>query len=84
MEKPNCYKCSHRRELAGNAHSRCNNLKASVTGNPYGIKSGWFMWPLNFDPIWLKSCNGFSTDEKDAKAPTQKLDPIVELFAFLR
>ena len=22
-EKPNCYKCKHRRELAGDAHSRC-------------------------------------------------------------
>lgn len=34
-----------------------NNL--NVTGNPHGIKSGWFVWPLNFDPVWLETCNGF-------------------------
>ncbi len=22
----------------------------------YGIKSGWAMWPINFDPIWLRQC----------------------------
>jgi len=31
----------------------------SVTGNPHGIKRGWFNWPWNFDPTWLQSCNGF-------------------------
>jgi hypothetical protein len=20
---------------------------------------GWFFWPYNFDPRWLKSCDGF-------------------------
>jgi hypothetical protein len=31
-----------------------------VTGSQHGINSGWFNWPLNFDPAWLKSCNGFT------------------------
>ena len=30
-----------------------------VTGNAHGIRSGWFMWPANFDPTWLVSCDGF-------------------------
>lgn len=30
-----------------------------VTGDPVGMKHGWFMWPANFDPTWLLSCNGF-------------------------
>jgi len=30
-----------------------------VTAEQYGIDGGWFMWPLNFDPRWLKTCNGF-------------------------
>ena len=34
-----------------------------VTGNPHGIRQGWFNWPFNFDPIWLESCNGFQKDE---------------------
>ena len=33
--------------------------KLGVTGNPHGIKHGWFLWPANFDPVWLLSCNGF-------------------------
>jgi len=34
-----------------------------IKGNPYGIKSGWFIWPANFDPTWLEACNGFVEKE---------------------
>ena len=30
-----------------------------VTGDQYGVESGWFAWPINFDPVWLKTCDGF-------------------------
>lgn len=33
--------------------------ECKVVGNAYGIKMGWFMHPLNFDPVWLESCTGF-------------------------
>jgi hypothetical protein len=59
MKKPDCYKCKFRRELPGDCHSGCANRAAKVTGDAYGIRSGWFFWPLNFDPVWLKSCDGF-------------------------
>lgn len=84
MDKPDCYKCAHRRDLIGDCHSRCNNLKAHVKGAAHGIRNGWFRWPLNFDPVWLESCDGFSTDQKDRDAPTQKLDPFTELLGMLR
>ena len=72
MSKFDCYKCIHRRSLPGDCHSECAhpdaNLleprlpnKLGITGDPHGIKMGWFFWPLNFDPIWLRSCNGFQT-----------------------
>ena len=92
MDKPNCYECKHRRDLAGSAHSQCEHpayaeiiadplvqvmsLFASVgrvppvkvgaegiqvMGNPHGIRKGWFNHPLNFDPTWLESCDGFET-----------------------
>jgi hypothetical protein len=32
-----------------------------VTGNEHGIKSGWFNYPINFDPTWLLTCNGFKS-----------------------
>jgi len=64
----------------GDCHSRCNNHEAKVKGDFHGIRSEWFMRPLNFDPIWLKECNGFSNDKKEYK----KADPLMELMAILR
>jgi hypothetical protein len=57
--KPNCYECKHRGELVWDAHSKCLNKNAKVTGNEYGRRSGWFNHPSNFDPVWLETCDGF-------------------------
>ena len=73
MEKPNCYKCKHRGTIPGDCHSKCNHPKISdgtddlnVTGNEQSIRGGWFSWPMNFDPIWLETCDGFeSRGEED-------------------
>lgn len=83
LKDENCYKCAHWRDIPGDAHSRCNNHTAIVEGDEYGIRSGWFMWPLNFDPVWLRACNGFSSDEKDRNAPTKEMDPLIELAAIM-
>ena len=49
-------------------------LQLNIKGDPCGIRHGWFMWPANFDPVWLVSCDGFmakttpdhfSPDDKD-------------------
>ena len=56
-----CYDCIHRRNLPGDAHSRCANILATVIGDDHGIKNGWFFHPFNFDPIWLKYCDGYET-----------------------
>ena len=65
-----CYKCIYRREvpLVDDAHSSCANKHAHVTGALYGRRSGWFFWPISFDPVWLESCDGF--EAKDAPKPT--------------
>lgn len=91
MTKPNCYQCIHRRDLAGDTHSRCTHPRAggkdpglevmailasvrrvgpvadlagaealNIEANPHGVKSGWFNWPFNFDPVWLEGCDGFT------------------------
>ena len=57
--KLKCYECAHRHNIIGDCHSSCSNRDAIVKGNPHGIKMGWFVWPYNFDPVWLVSCNGF-------------------------
>ena len=38
-----------------------------VIGNAHGIRSGWFMWPANFDPVWLENCDGFTAKETEAR-----------------
>jgi hypothetical protein len=83
MGNKNCYECVHRLEIPGSCHSRCNNHNAKVEGNQHGIKNGWFRWPLNFDPVWLISCDGFSDNTEDKKLKVE-LDPIQELLAMLR
>ena len=37
--------------------------KLNIRGNAHGIRSGWFMWPANFDPTWLENCDGFKSKE---------------------
>lgn len=62
--KPNCYTCIHRRTLPYDAHSQCANPTAKVEGDPHGRRMGWFFWPLNFDPVWLLSCTGYTPKEE--------------------
>lgn len=33
--------------------------KLNVKGNAIGIRRGWFLWPVNFDPTWLENCDGY-------------------------
>jgi len=37
-----------------------NEDKLNIQGHPQGIKMGWFLWPVNFDPTWLVNCDGFT------------------------
>jgi hypothetical protein len=35
-----------------------------------GIYAGWFLWPVNFDPVWLERCEGFEPpnhEEREVK-----------------
>ena len=42
------------------------DVDLNVTGDPHGIKKGWFQWPFNFDPTWLLTCDGFEAKDDDA------------------
>ena len=65
--------CNHPALKAGNGAAQWIALQAfyvsgqfepwNVTADPHGIKNGWFLWPINFDPIWLLSCDGFQWKE---------------------
>ena len=60
--------------LTGNSMKAAKEL--GIKGNDRGIKGGWFMWPANFDPVWLTSCNGFKekTEEKNGTLKTKVED----------
>lgn len=70
---PGCYECEHRRDIPGDAHSRCAHPEAALGGaaaaalgiraQPHAVASGWFFWPFNFDPRWLLSCTGYQAKE---------------------
>jgi hypothetical protein len=38
--------------------------RLGIKANPYGIRSGWFHYPFDFDPTWLENCNGFEKIRK--------------------
>ena len=60
----NCNKCIYKRTVPGDAHISCVNPDPDMTGDEHGILSGWFFYPVVFDPVWgTKECVNFK--EKD-------------------
>jgi len=72
-----CYSCKYRRPLSGDQHSSCQHHDRMVGGSivlgrkalgitliRHGVMHGWAMWPLNFDPIWIETCNGYTKKEE--------------------
>ena len=47
-----CYDCVHKRAVPGNAHIACANPDENMQGDTYGKKSGWWYYPMLFDPTW--------------------------------
>jgi len=34
--------------------------KPLIVLDPHGVKNGWCDWPIQFDPIWVESCVGYT------------------------
>lgn len=47
--------------LSGKANEAAKTL--NIKGDLHGIRSGWFIWPADFDPVWLENCDGFKAKE---------------------
>lgn len=45
------------------AENASNFIKLNIRADPHGVKMGWFHWPVNFDPTWLRNCDGFSAKD---------------------
>lgn len=83
---PTCYQCVYKTNIPGDCHISCrfdwSKRKDIVPpkANAHGIAKGWYMFPVNYDPVWqLEECKAFSTikDENFIK----KTDPLTELFS---
>ena len=58
--KNNCYKCKYKRDVPGTVHISCDQPDQAMTGNPHGMRRGWFTYPARFDPVWVaKICDNF-------------------------
>ncbi len=40
-----------------------------VTLSEHGVKNGWANYPYNFDPTWIKTCEGYEPKSKEGEAP---------------
>jgi hypothetical protein len=29
--------------------------------NEYGVRNGWCIFPVNFDPLWIENCDGYKS-----------------------
>lgn len=38
--------------------------RLNLRANLHGIEKGWFLWPINFDPVWLENCDGYQKKEE--------------------
>lgn len=39
------------------ADGQTENLKL----NPHGMRNGWALWPVDFDPCWVERCNFYES-----------------------
>ena len=63
-----CYSCKHKRNVPGNCHIECVKPDPNMTGSPHGIKMGWFVYPLLFDPVWKNfDCANYEAEEQNLK-----------------
>lgn len=55
-----CHMCKHRRSIPGDAHSMCTNPDMTIKANVHGVRNGWFIYPINYDPNWkISLCKNF-------------------------
>lgn len=72
--KKHCWNCAYRKEIPGDAHFACIRSFTDVKPpeqDPYGVRGGWCMFPINFDPTWLGKCDGFSEMKDESKVQSE-------------
>ncbi len=88
-DKSNCWNCAYGGNIPGDAHIRCKfdfvkAKKDMPRGNPHGIWSGWYMFPMNYDPVWMaEQCVAFS-ETVDSALVIEKYNLLLEMLSMLR
>ena len=62
-----CYLCHFRRDIPETMHSGCAVLlegrreawSLRISFEDDRVDESWADWPLEFDPLWLRFCDGF-------------------------
>lgn len=89
MPKKDCFSCGYKRNIPGDCHVRCmfNWKKANVKppkANQYGIASGWYLFPMNFDPIWQEEqCMGYAEKMNQELYKSEQENPFTEILQTL-
>ena len=83
--KTKCDGCIHLRNLHKDkgVYRGCNNIHAHITSDTLEIPKTWFFWPMDFNPKWIISCDGFSNNLKDNQ-PEILHDPLKIMLKILR
>ena len=64
-QKKTCWHCAYKMNNIGSADIQCrfnwNGTGAKKPeGDEWGIKNGWYNFPWNYDPVWMKNeCQKF-------------------------
>jgi len=83
-----CWTCAYRGKVPGSCHLRCRFRWAGSglempQGDPYGVKHGWFIFPLNYDPTWMVGeCPAWS-EVADPDKVIEEYNPLLEILAML-
>lgn len=85
-EKKTCYSCAYCGTIPGSCHASCtyawSNDEKMPAGDTHGIKNGWYMFPFNYDPVWMdEECTAHAKETDPSKVV--KDNPIFTLASLL-
>ena len=76
-----CKTCVNKNSIPGDNHISCGRPSVSVAGvSQHGLDNGWFMFPINFDPMWAENCTGYVSKDEILENLTK--EEIEKIFIF--
>jgi len=87
-KKNTCGSCAYKTNIPGDSHIGCSFAWEKVDvkppkADPHGIKSGWYTFPLNFDPNWQQEECKSHSEVKEPEMVTQ-VNPLQSILSMIR